>query len=236
MQNITVNTIGYISSPYKQKFAVPRQPGLVKSAKGLLTLNPPYNMPESVSGIESYSHLWLTFIFHKNPNANWKSRVKAPRLGGNKSIGVFASRSPFRPNPIGLSVVKLEDVIIEKNRVSLAISELDLVDGTPIIDIKPYVPYADSLPDAKSIFAAAAPHIKNVVFSSESEQQIARLSENHLYLRDFIHEVLQQDPRPAYKQEKVDDKIYAMTLYAFNIKWCMLGNNTINVISIEAHG
>src|SRR5690554_2613706 len=130
----SLDTLGIIHSCYQEKFAVPRQPGLAPSAQATLELLPPYNQPECMEGLEDFSHLWLTFLFHQNLEQGWKPRVRPPRLGGNQKIGVFASRSTFRPNGLGLSVVKLESIELQQG-VKLHLSGVDLVDGTPIVDI-----------------------------------------------------------------------------------------------------
>ncbi|WP_040095556.1 tRNA (N6-threonylcarbamoyladenosine(37)-N6)-methyltransferase TrmO, partial [Aeromonas australiensis] len=152
-----IDTLGIIRSPYKEKFAIPRQPGLVKSARARLELLPPYDQPDVLRGIEQFSHLWLSFVFHQTMAQGWHPTVRPPRLGGNERVGVFATRSTFRPNPLGLSVVELHGVGRERGKLWLELGAVDLLDGTPIVDIKPYVPYADSLPDARGGFAPDAP-------------------------------------------------------------------------------
>ncbi|KPU82761.1 hypothetical protein JI57_03440 [Psychromonas sp. PRT-SC03] len=212
-----LNIIAITHSPYKEKFAVPRQPGLVPSAKGLLEILPPYNDINAFSGLDDYSHLWLMFVFHKNKTPEtWSPMVRPPRLGGNKRVGVFATRSPNRPNPIGLSVVEYHGIIQQKGKLFLQISCLDLVDGTPIVDIKPYIPYADAKPNAKAGFAQQAPQGLMPIQFSEDALQVLQYEPD---LEILITEVLQQDPRPAYKKNKEDAKIYAMHLLDFNIFW-----------------
>ncbi|MCP4325028.1 MAG: tRNA (N6-threonylcarbamoyladenosine(37)-N6)-methyltransferase TrmO, partial [Alteromonadales bacterium] len=160
MNKSSFETIAKIHSPYKEKFAVPRQPGLVPSANALLEILPPYDDINAFTGLDDFSHLWLMFVFHKNKqNKNWQPTVRPPRLGGNKRLGVFATRSPNRPNPIGLSLVEFHGVIQKQGKLFLQLSNIDLVDGTPIVDIKPYIPYADSKPDASAGFAQATPEI-----------------------------------------------------------------------------
>lgn len=152
-----IDTLGIIRSPYKEKFAIPRQPGLVKSARARLELLPPYDQPDVLRGIEQFSHLWLSFVFHQTMAQGWHPTVRPPRLGGNERVGVFATRSTFRPNPLGLSVVELHGVGRERGKLWLELGAVDLLDGTPVVDIKPYIPYADSLPDARGGFAPEAP-------------------------------------------------------------------------------
>ncbi len=156
--------IGVIESPYKEKFAIPRQPGLIDDGQGYLRLFPPYNHPDAVRGLEQFSHIWLIFIFHQTMTEGWRPLVRPPRLGGNTKMGVFATRSPFRPNPIGISLIELKNLIIRDNEVGLALGSLDLVDDTPVIDIKPYLPFAESLPKAVAGFAQAAPASEMKVF------------------------------------------------------------------------
>jgi tRNA-Thr(GGU) m(6)t(6)A37 methyltransferase TsaA len=238
MTNITQHIIGTLHSPYKEKFAVPRQPGLVPSAKAELQMLAPYNDINAFNGLEEFSHLWLIFEFHKNATSNdinikWSPTVRPPRLGGNKRVGVFATRSPNRPNSIGLSLVEFHGVVQRDGHIFLSLSNIDLVDGTPIIDIKPYIPYADSIPNAKASFAQDAPDLRLfVAFLKPAMDQLATLPSHYQFLQQFIIEVLQQDPRPAYKKSKVDDAIYAMHLSDFNIKWQCKGK-TVEVISIE---
>lgn len=230
------NSIGFIHSPYKEKFAVPRQPGLVPSAKAELEVLPPYDDINAFLGLESFSHLWLVFIFHKNTptSSNWSPTVRPPRLGGNKRMGVFATRSPSRPNPIGLSLVEFHGIKQIDGKIFLQLSNLDLVDGTPIVDIKPYIPYADAKPDALAGFAQLSPEpLMEVQFSEQAQQMINKVHIHYPELEQLICEVLQQDPRPAYKKNKADSKTYAVHLSDFNISWVNKGRIT-TVINIEA--
>jgi len=231
------NPIALIHSPYKEKFAVPRQPGLVASAKAELEILPPYDDINAFSGLEEFSHLWLVFVFHKNSppakNQQWSPTVRPPRLGGNKRVGVFATRSPSRPNPIGLSLVQFHGIKKANGKIFLQLSNIDLVDGTPILDIKPYIPYADAKPDALAGFAQSEPEaLMNIQFSEKAARQIERCLHSHPNLQQLISEVLQQDPRPAYKKNKPDSKIYAVHLSDFNISWINEGL-TSTVVDIE---
>lgn len=215
-----INPIGIIHSPYSEKFAVPRQPNLVSAGQGELHLLPPYNDPNSVKGLEQFSHLWLLFQFHQINPEKWRVTVRPPRLGGNKTLGVFATRSPFRPNHIGLSAVELQNIVIENKQVILKLGSLDLVDGTPIIDIKPYLPYCDSHPNAKAGYAQAVPKQQlTVEFSQQAQTQLILYRQNYPQLEELIAEVISQDPRPAYKQNSNEQQSYGITLYHFNIKW-----------------
>lgn len=226
----SLDSLGIIHSCYQEKFAVPRQPGLAPSARATLELLPPYNQPECVEGLEDFSHLWLTFLFHQNLPQGWKPRVRPPRLGGNQKIGVFASRSTFRPNGLGLSVVKLEGIELQQG-VKLHLSGVDLVDGTPIVDIKPYLPWADSLPNATAAWAPEPPPLLSVVFDATAEQQLNRHTEG-VWLRQLISEVLAQDPRPAY-QKNDPQRVYGVKLAGRDVRFCFPDQQQVKVLALE---
>ncbi|HEY5733222.1 MAG TPA: tRNA (N6-threonylcarbamoyladenosine(37)-N6)-methyltransferase TrmO, partial [Gammaproteobacteria bacterium] len=175
--------------------------------------------------LQEFSHVWITFAFHANLQQGWKKKVKPPRLGGRKQVGVFASRSPHRPNFLGLSVLKLEAIHTSKP-VSLSVSGIDLLDDTPVFDIKPYVAYSDSIGSARSGFAQAAPEtVQNVTFSDEVLTLLStRL--NGEEDRQLIHDVLAQDPRPAYKTTRVTERNFGMLLGDYEIKWKIEGQTT----------
>ncbi|MDF2785887.1 MAG: tRNA ((37)-N6)-methyltransferase [Pantoea eucrina] len=219
MSEFAVTQIGVIRSPWKEKFAVPRQPGLVQDGGGELHLQAPYNQPEAVRGLEAFSHIWILFMFHQTMAGGWRPTVRPPRLGGNARMGVFATRSTFRPNPVGMSLVELKGIRCEKSQVILQLGSLDLVDGTPVIDIKPYLPFAEALPDARAGYAQAAPEATMPVrFSAVAQQQIQQQA--HMpQLQRFITEVLAQDPRPAYRKGESLDREYAAWLLDFNVRW-----------------
>jgi len=214
-----ITAVAVCRTPYKQKFGIPRQPGLVDFVRGYVELVPPYNHIDAVRGLEQYSHLWLLFCFHENLAQGWKTTVRPPRLGGNEKLGVFATRSTFRPNGIGQSVVKLHAVHQQKGKVVLEISGMDLLDGTPVIDIKPYIPFSDAIPDALGGIAQQAPEQVNVSFSAGADAQIASISAQYPGLKQLIIAVLAQDPRPAYKKAKDDPKRYQVALYDLDIFW-----------------
>lgn len=225
----SIDPIGIIHSPYKEKFAVPRQPGLVPSARSEIILQGDANSLEAVRGIDQFSHLWLLFLFDQNLEAGWRPTVRPPRLGGNERIGVFASRATFRPNGIGMSAVKLKGVRHENGNVIIELGGVDLVDGTPIVDIKPYIPYSDSLPQAQGGFASSAPDLMPVCFSETALNQLP--SKNKTYYQTVISEVLAQDPRPAYKKGKPDLKQYAVHLFDFNVHFSVTEQQiTVNQI------
>ena len=230
--DINLTPIGIIHSPFKEKFAVPRQPGLANSVEAELELLPPFNQLETLRGLEDFSHIWLIFLFHQNLGRNWHTSVRPPRLGGNKKVGVFASRSPFRPNPVGLSAVELVEIVYQKPRLFLRLRGTDLVDGTPILDIKPYLPYTDALPAAKAAFAAAEPSAIPVEFSPEAEIDLLKLQSEYPRLRQTIIEILAQDPRPAYRGKKADLSSYGVRIYNLNLKWAMNGE-TARVTAIS---
>ncbi len=212
---------------------MPRQPGLVSAAKATLELSGDCNREEILRGLEDFSHLWLTFVFHKVSDQGWKPTVRPPRLGGNQRLGVFATRSPFRPNPIGLSVVKLEQIAKKGKQWTLELSGIDLVDGTPILDIKPYLPYADAIPNAKGSFADQAPTTtKPVIFTERAQSQIAECHEKYPSLELLISQVIAQQPQPAYQAASDKPRRYGMALYDFNIEWVNSGSE-FQVINIE---
>jgi tRNA-Thr(GGU) m(6)t(6)A37 methyltransferase TsaA len=237
--NYQFSAIGTIKSPYQEKFAIPRQPNLVTAAKGQIVLQGKSNNSELLRGIEQFSHLWLIFVFNGTAQQGWKPLVRPPRLGGNKKIGVLATRSTFRPNPIGMSVVKLESIETDNSGQQsniLHISGLDLLNGTPILDIKPYIPYSDALIDAQAGFAQQTPQTRlTVKFSQRAINQLTELKliQAHPELKLLIEEVLAQDPRPAYKRTKMDDKVYGMALYNLNIQWQMQSLTQVKVITID---
>ncbi|KGJ93502.1 tRNA (N6-threonylcarbamoyladenosine(37)-N6)-methyltransferase TrmO [Thalassotalea sp. ND16A] len=227
--------VAIVHSPYKQKFAIPRQPGLVTAAHGKIELLMDAPHQQVLRDIEQHSHLWLIFVFHATAEHGWKPLVKAPRLGGNKKTGVFATRSTFRPNPIGMSVVKFDGISKMGQNLALDVSGLDLLDGTPIIDIKPYIPYSDSITSATSIMAPSAEStVIDIEFSDGAKQQLQHCSTQYRDLPLFIEQVLSQDPRPAYKKTNLQCQEYGMSLYDLNIRWQIQENQCL-VLSVEKH-
>jgi tRNA-Thr(GGU) m(6)t(6)A37 methyltransferase TsaA len=225
MTSFSFEQIGTIHSPYKEKFAVPRQPGLIEDGGGELHLHAPYNQPEAVRGLEDFSHLWVMFIFHQTMEGGWRPTVRPPRLGGNTRTGVFATRSTFRPNPLGMSLIELKGIRCQGQNVILQLGSLDLVDGTPVVDIKPYLPFAESHPDARAGFAQHAPDSSMPVeFLPQAEIQLAEHAGQYPHLRRFITQVLGQDPRPAYRKGEAADRDYAVRLLEFNVRWRVTGS------------
>lgn len=215
---ITIDPIATVSSCYKEKFGIPRQPHLAPAASGVITLLAPYNQPAAVAGLEQCSHIWVQFIFHASMQHPWRPSVRPPRLGGNERMGVFATRSPVRPNHLGLSVVKLDRVVIESG-VHLHVSGLDLLEGTPVVDIKPYLPYADHRPEAHNLFAPKPPSHIAVHFCATAKQQLHQSTEHqHEHLANLIIQVLQQDPRPSYQQPD-PQRQYGMRLCDVDVRW-----------------
>jgi tRNA-Thr(GGU) m(6)t(6)A37 methyltransferase TsaA len=222
---MNIEPIGIIHSCFKEKFGIPRQAGLVKSATATMELLPPYNVEEALRGIEEFSHLWIIFAFHESITEKFQPTVRPPRLGGNTRVGVFATRAPFRPNPIGLSVVELKSV----NGTTLELAGGDFLDGTPVLDIKPYIPYADSIPDAQGAFAHAAPEAPNTVtFSPQAEAAFQSLEKEK---QNLIRDVLSYNPRPAYQVDD-PDRVFGTQVFDIEIKWKQDGN-TIRIYSIN---
>ena len=210
--------IGFVRSCFREKFGIPRQPGLAPAARATLALLPPYSQPAAVRGLEAFSHVWLVFAFHGVPAGRWQPTVRPPRLGGNRRLGVFATRSPFRPNPIGLSAVALDRIATDRGRVTLHLSGVDLLDGTPVLDIKPYLPYADAIPAAIGGFAAEAPETGPAVeFSPAATAFCAAWPGGDL--RELIVQILRQDPRPAYERADPAPKRHGMKLHDCDVRW-----------------
>lgn len=234
MTNAQLTTIAKVSAPFKEKFGIPRQPMLADAAVSHIVFETDFNNPDFISGITQHSHIWLLFLFHQNLPQGYKAQVRPPRLGGNAKVGVFATRSTFRPNGIGMSAVKLLGCETSGTQVTLTVEGADLLDGTPIVDIKPYIPYSDCLPHAHSHMAQEQDEqMLNVQFSQTAQAQLTQLdSADYVKLTELITQVLEQDPRPAYKKNKADDKEYGIRLYDLNIKWQVDGQLCL-VLSIE---
>lgn len=211
--------IGLVHSCFKEKFGIPRQPGLAPLAQAEIEMLPPYDDPDAFAGLEGCSHLWVQFVFHANSRSEWKPKVKPPRLGGNKSLGVFATRSPTRPAPIGLSVVKFTGIAQREGKLWVGLSGVDLLDGTPILDIKPYVPYVDRVAEAHNQFAAAPPLLVAVIIADECQAFCANYqARTGTPLAELLKQLLQQDPRPQYQQPD-PERIYGMKLLDLDVRW-----------------
>ncbi|WP_291995255.1 tRNA (N6-threonylcarbamoyladenosine(37)-N6)-methyltransferase TrmO [Candidatus Accumulibacter sp. ACC003] len=215
MPEVGFSPIGYLATPFRDRFGIPRQPRLAPHARGQLRLIRPYDRPEAVRGLAAFSHVWLSFIFHRTAG-RWSPTVRPPRLGGNERVGVFASRSPFRPNPLGLSLVELLSVDTRAG-VLLTFAGVDLLDGTPILDIKPYLPFVECEPAARGGFVAGPPPQLAVSFSARALAQLSQHEQRWPDLVALLGELLAQDPRPAYADDPL--RQYGFRLYDIEIKW-----------------
>lgn len=229
---LTVRPVAVLHSPFRERFGIPRQPGLAGSVPGWLEFLPPYNRAEAVAGLEAFSHLWLIFQFHANPDTGPALTVRPPRLGGNSRVGVFASRSPYRPNPIGLSVVRLEAVELPASGPILRLRGVDLLDGTPVLDLKPYVPYADAVTAARGGFAEPDIPRLPVRFAPEAERQLAGRPDAD-EVRGVVEAVLGLDPRPGYRQGEPDsNRVLGMRLFDFDLRWRVSGG-AVTVLGLD---
>ena len=210
--------IGYIHTDFPTKFGIPRQSGLVKELKAAITFEPEFRNPEAFRGLEEFSHIWLLWKFSKSEKSNWSATVKPPRLGGKKRMGVFATRSPYRPNDIGLSSVRLEKIEYDpQTGPVLYVAGADLMDGTPSYDIKPYITYSDCHPEAAEGFAGG---VKNKELAVDFPTD---LLENYPEeKRQAIIGVLKQDPRPAYDTDET--RIYGVEFAGYDVRFCVTGN------------
>ncbi|MEQ0923850.1 tRNA (N6-threonylcarbamoyladenosine(37)-N6)-methyltransferase TrmO [Acinetobacter schindleri] len=235
MTELTIPVIGIMKSPYKEKFGIPRQPNLVE-VESYIEMQAPYNDLLAFEGIEEFSHLWLLWQFHDNKNqenSKFRPQVRPPRLGGNQKIGVFATRSMYRPSPIGLSVVKLKEVKKVGKTVRVYVTGSDLLDGTPIVDIKPYIHYSDAVMEAQSGYAQEEPVRKYVVWSEQAElerEQLVRTKGLSEQVIRELAEVLSLDPRPAYQEDP--ERIYGMHFADFNIKF-IVNETSVLIVEIE---
>ena len=212
MDTFEMKVIARIRSDFKTKFGIPRQSGLVEELTATVVFEPEYRDAEALRGMEGFSHLWLIWAFSESVREGWSPTVRPPRLGGNARMGVFATRSPFRPNPIGLSCVKLLGVRTdEKLGPVIDVAGADLMDGTPIFDIKPYAPYADAHPEALGGFASTRPDVIPVEFPAEL---LAKLPAEK---REAAKGVLAHDPRPRYQDDP--ERVYGMDFAGYNIKF-----------------
>ncbi len=225
MSKRELKVIAHIKTDFPEKFGVPRQSGLVPSLKGEIVFEEEYRDPSALKGIEGFSHLWLLWDFSEVEDTKWRPTVRPPRLGGNKRMGVFATRSPFRPNPIGLSCVKLEEVKQTAEGTVLVVSGADLMDNTPILDIKPYLPFADCVKDATGGFAADVYGDKLQVEIPEEFKGI--LNEEKL---NSLIDVLKSDPRPAYQEDP--DREYGFDFAKHSVKF-KVNENVLTVTQIK---
>jgi len=239
MRPFTFEPIGLIRSCFTDKFGIPRQAGLVPAAHGRLVLHPPYDREEALQGLDGFSHLWIIFVFHDCIGAGWRPTVRPPRLGGRGKVGVFASRAPYRPNPIGISSVRFAGLARDHDGLTLRLAGIDLLDGTPVLDIKPYVPYADSHPGADHGFASEPPGADwAIAFSDQAERQLRVAdADGSRRLRQLIVQVLRQDPRPGYMDRYPERTGFCMRLYDLEIRWRLEeGGSSLRVTSIAPVG
>ena len=214
--------IGFVRSPFKEKFGIPRQPGLSRSIKATVVLEKEFSHLDIVRGLENYSHIWLIFSFHQSEG--WSPTARPPRLGGNERMGLFATRSPYRPNQIGLSVVKLLEIKRENQQYHLLIEGPDILDHTPVLDIKPYLPEIEAISDARSPWKNDETQIE-ISFAQEVDDFLSSKPE----LKEKIIELLSLDPRPRYQTEPQE---YGISFENMNIRWSAAGN-MFQVIKIE---
>jgi tRNA-Thr(GGU) m(6)t(6)A37 methyltransferase TsaA len=215
---IQLQPVAVIHSPFQEKFGVPRQPGLAPHAVGEVRLLAPFDEPAMLDGLDGFSHIWLTFLFDRSVGQGWRPRVRPPRLGGNREVGVWASRAPFRPNFLGLSAVRLLDVVMRPEPL-MRVAGIDLLDGTPVVDIKPYLPYADAIAGARGGFAPQAPAaLLPVTFSARAAAELGGLPAAD-ELRALLTEVLALDPRPAYRSGPEPERLYGMRVSGLDVRW-----------------
>ena len=225
-QEFTMKTIARVHSDFAGKFGIPRQSGLVESLQARVVFEPAYRVTDAVRGLEDFSHIWLIWEFSQSRREGWSPTVRPPRLGGNQRVGVFATRSPFRPNALGLSVVKLERVEIDPTLGPvLHVAGADLLDGTPVYDIKPYIPYADAHPEALGGFTDQTPRVRLAV--SCPENLLARVPEEK---RDALLGVRAEDPRPSYQNDP--ERVYGMAFADLEVRFTVEGE-TLTVVDIE---
>ena len=228
-QEFSMKVIARIHSDFSTKFGVPRQSGLVDELEATIIFEPEYRNPDALRGLDGFSHLWLVWVFDQAVRKDWSPTVRPPRLGGNQRMGVFATRSPFRPNPVALSSVKLAGIEqTAEHGTVLKIRGADLMDGTPILDIKPYIPYADSHPDAIGGFASApAGETLEVTIPPELLERIPASR------REALRGVLAQDPRPHYQDDP--DRVYGFGFAGLEVKFSVDGNQ-LTVLNIQKQG
>ncbi len=220
-----LKVIAHVRSDFPEKFGIPRQSGLAPDALSRVVFEEEYRNAEALRGIEGFDYLWLIWEFSGNVRETWSPTVRPPRLGGNARLGVFATRSPFRPNPIGLSSVKLERIENDPEYgLVLVISGADLMDGTPVYDIKPYIPYTDAHPDAAGGFAPEPDRTLEVAFPETYLRQIPEKK------RSALLQVLAQDPRPSYRAD--GERVYGLYYAGFNVRF-RVESGVVTVVGVE---
>ena len=225
MDELILRPIAHIQTDFKEKFGVPRQSGRVKELQGRVVFEKEYVVREALRGLEEFSHIWLLWGFSLCKREGWSPTVRPPRLGGNKRMGVFATRSPCRPNPIGLSVVRLEGILEGKEGLMLAVSGADLVDGTPIYDIKPYLPFADVTENASGGFADS---FKDYALEVELPEEWAEVLPAEKL--PALLGILREDPRPAYQR---DERSYGLSFAGFAVSFFVKENRVLRVTGVR---
>ena len=227
----TIKPIGIIYSCYPEKFGIPRQPGLAPSATARLELFEEFSRPEMIKELDGFSHIWIQFLFHDTVAQGWKPTVRPPFLGGKKRVGIFASRSPHRPNHLGMSVVRLRRVVSTGKKTILQLSGVDLLDQTPVIDIKPYISYSDLIENSTDGFATSTATARDIKFTREAEEFCVQYEKrNNRVLKNLIAETLALDPRPA--SQRHGKQSYGMALWDVNVRFRVV-ENTFVVERIE---
>lgn len=238
--------IGTVQTPFTQRFGIPRQPGLVPEAKGIIKIDSHPDFVFALKGLEQFSHLWIIFVFHSHGGNKWKPTIRPPRLGGKAKMGVLSSRSPHRPNPIGLSVVELERIDFDaKGGPEIHVRGVDLLDGTPVLDIKPYLPYADSVPLANSGWAHEEIQKTPVVFLETALTKIHHAEQQGFpKLKDLIEQLLTIDPRPGFQRrelppdaEHAQGKDFGLMVRGFDVHWRIQDQQFVvyDLIKLEAN-
>ncbi len=229
---ITFESIGIVYSCYKEKFAIPRQAGLVTASTASIELLAPYNELEAIKGLEDFSHLWVAFIFHQHIGKDWSPTVRPPRMEGKQRLGVFATRSSYRPNPLGLSLVELDHIEQKKKRLLLHIKGADILDQTPVIDIKPYIPYSDSISAARGGFTDRLENKPlSVRFSEIARIQCQQASSRYPQIEQFITQLLSIDHRPHYMKKM--HKPYSTRVYDYDLRW-EIDDDRVLVLSMNS--
>lgn len=225
LENYAFSPIAVVHAPFKEKFGIPRQSRLA-NVESVIEFLPVYAITDAVAGLQQFSHIWITFVFHGIANDSWRPLVRPPRLGGNEKIGVFATRSTHRPNPIGLSVVELLRIDSADNTLKLHIRGGDFLDGTPVLDIKPYIPYADAIPEARAGYAQQPPAKLPVRWRDEALLAATTMAVD---LRDTIEAALCFDPRPAYHDAA--QRVYGVHIANCNVRFCV-DENVVEIIEV----
>lgn len=232
-QTFSFAPIGIIRSCFQESFGIPRQPGLAPAAEARLEFDSPFAKIDAVRGLAGFSHVWILFVFHTEWGLPWSPLVRPPRLGGNGRVGVFASRSPRRPNPIGMSAVRLLGVDEQGQTLALRLGGVDLLDGTPVLDVKPYVPYADAIAGAQAGYAIEAPTPRlHVEFTSQAQRQCDTYGQRYPNLAVLIAQMLTLDPRPAYYADDPRPRDFGCRLLDLDVKWRVEGT-TVTVVALE---